>query len=252
MGIVAARLSEDQETRLRELARGSGLPLSAIFRRALERELGEAGAPAPPDQQREGRIRELELYAFLSRPDVKDRHRREFGRQHTGAKNAHLRPPEPSRPKSMRFQLTLPAEEVLVVERHSQAFGLKPAQFCTVLIRQWLGLRKAPPAETARALSLIRGELRRIGVNINQIARAANEFARPTERTLRDRGAMTADELAQGVASLPSQVGEIEQLTAQIDQHMGRERRYLQLATSNDQDVDLHPAVAAPAQDDQI
>ena len=252
MGIVAARLGDDQEKRLRDLAQASGLPLSAIFRRALERELADSGAPARADEQRNGRIRELELYAFLTRPDVKDRHRREFGRRHAGAKNAHLRPPEPKRPKSLRFQLTLPAEEVLAVEHHSQAFGLKPAQFCTVLIRQWLGLRKAPPADTARALSLIRSELRRIGVNINQIARAANEFARPTERTLRDRGAMTADELAQGVASLPAQVKALEGLTAEIDRHMGRERRYLRLGTSDQQDVDLHPSVAEPTPNEQV
>jgi hypothetical protein len=252
MGVLSLRMSDEEEARFREAAARSGLKLSHFLRRMIERELSDAGTGKVDDGVAAARIRELELYAYLNRPDVKDRHRRAFDRGHIGARDAHLRPPEPARPKGLRFQLSLTAQEVLAVEEHGAILDLRPAQFCTVLVRRWLGLRKAPPAHTANALGLIRNELRRIGVNINQIARAANEFARPTERTLRDRGLMSADDLAQGIAALPAQIQAIVTVVADVDVHLGRERRYWDIRTSDDQEVDLHPSIATPRVDEQI
>jgi hypothetical protein len=252
MGVLSLRMSDEEEARFRAASARSGLSMSHFLHRMIERELAQAGAGREGDAAAKARVRDLELYAYLNRADVKDRHRREFDRDHPGAKNAHLRPAEPKRPKGLRFQLSLTAHEVLAVEEHGAILDLRPAQFCTVLVRRWLGLRKAPPASTANALALIRNELRRIGVNINQIARAANEFARPTERTLRDRGLMTADDLAQGIAGLAGLVQEIVTLVADVDVHLGRERRYWDIRTTDDQEVDLHPSVARGDADEQI
>jgi hypothetical protein len=246
MGVLSLRMSDDEEARFREAAARSGLKMSHFLRHMVERELTDTGFGKADDTETAARLRELEVYAYLTRPDVKDRHRRTFDRMHVGAKHAHLRPPEPARPKGLRFQLSLTADEVLAVEAHGAILDLRPAQFCTVLVRRWLGLRKAPPASTANALALIRNELRRIGVNINQIARAANEFARPTEQTLRDRGLMSADDLAQGIATLPASIQQIIRLVADIDVHLGRERRYWDIRTVESQEVDLHPSVASP------
>ena len=243
-------MTDDEEARFRAAASASGLKISHFLRRMIERELAGAGQGRGADPAASERVRELELYAYINRPDVKDRHRREFARAHSGARNTGQRPAEPPRPRGLRFQLALTPEEVLAVEEHGAALELRPAQFCTVLVRRWLGLRKAPPASTVNGLGFIRGELRRIGVNINQIARAANEFARPTERTLRDRGLMSADELAQGIADLPAQVRHIVELVADIDVHLGRERHYWEIRTAPFQEVDLHPAAAAP--DEQV
>jgi hypothetical protein len=251
MGVLSLRMSDEEEARFRKAAACSGLKMSHFLHRMIERELREVGA-GKDDAPTAARLRELELYAYLHRPDVKDRHRRMFDRSHPGARNAHQRPPEPARPKGLRFQLSLTVDEVLAVEEHGAILDLRPAQFCTVLVRRWLGLRKAPPAATANALGLIRGELRRIGVNINQLARAANEFARPTERTLRDRGLMTADELARGIASLPAAICQIVALVADVDVHLGRERRFWDIRTTEDQEVDLPPAVAHGEEDEQI
>lgn len=251
MGVLTLRMSEDEEARFREAAARSGLKMSHFLRRMIERELGEAGAGKGADGEAAARVRELELFAYLNRPDVKDRHRREFDRAHPGARHSRLRPPEPARPKGLRFQLSLTAEEVMAVEDHGAVLDLRPAQFCTVLIRRWLGLRKAPPASTANALALIRGELRRIGVNINQIARAANALG-PTERTLPDRGPGLGDDLAMRAAALPDAIQEIIKLVADIDAHLGRERRYWGIRTTDDQEVDLHPSLASPPADEPI
>lgn len=252
MGVLTLRMTDEQEARFRQAAERSGLKVSHFLRRMIERELSEAGSEKPRDGAAHARLRDLELYAYLNRPDVKDRHRREFAHANPGAKNARLRPQEPPRPKGLRFQLSLTADEVLAVEDHGAALDLRPAQFCTVLIRRWLGLRRAPSASTASALGQIRGELRRIGVNINQLARAANEFARPTERTLRDRGLMTADELAQGIAELPQQIQEIVGLVADVDVHMGREHRFWAIRTSDAQEVGPLSDSETPDADEQL
>ena len=252
MGVLTLRLTYEEEARFRAAASQSGLRISHFLRRAIERELAGMGQGKVEDLEATARLRELALYAYLTRADVKDRHRRQFDRAHPGAKNAHLRPAEPQRPKGLRFQLSLTAEEVLAVEAHGAILELRPAQFCTVLVRRWLGLRKAPPASTASALGRIRNELRRIGVNINQIARAANEFANPTEHTLRDRGLMSADELAHGIGSLPRLIQEIVRLVADVDVHLGREGRYWDIRTVETQEVDLHPSVVNTAADEQI
>lgn len=246
MGVLSLRMSDEDEARFREAAARSGLKMSHFLRRMIERELGDAGAGRGADGEVAARVRELELYAYLNRPDVKDRHRREFDRAHPGARHSHLRPPEPARPKGLRFQLSLTAEEVMAIEEHGAALELRPAQFCTVLVRRWLGLRKAPPASTANALGLIRNELRRIGVNINQIARAANEMVRPTGANLRERGLPSAEELAGGIGSLPGLVQEIVRLVADVDVHLGRERRYWDIRTVDTQEVDPHPSIAHP------
>lgn len=246
MGVLSLRMSDEDETRIRAAAAQSGLKMSHLLRRAVERALKEAGVEEVVDAETAARIRELELYAYLMRPDVKDRHRREFARLHPGARNAHLRPPEPERPRGLRFQLSLTAEEVLALERYGGVLSLRPAQFCTVLVRRWLGLRKAPPANTAHALGQIRGELRRIGVNINQIARAANGLPPPKGSAIGVRGRPSAGELAIAIDGLEGLVTEIVGLVAEIDVHLGRERRFWDIRTAGTQEVDLHPSAAQP------
>ena len=245
MGVLSLRMTDEQEARFRAAAARSGLKMSHFLRRMIARELGEARAGGVADGEAAARVRELELYAYLNRPDVKDRHRREFDRAHPGARHSHLRPPEPARPKGLRFQLSLTAEEVLALEEHGAILDLRPAQFCTVLIRRWLGLRKAPPASTANALGLIRGELRRIGVNVNQIARAANEWGHPATGA-NDRGHITADEMIRAIEGLPGFMREIVRLVGEVDVHLGRERRYWDIRTLETQEVDLHPSIANP------
>jgi hypothetical protein len=249
MAYLKLRVTEDEDARLREAASRSGLKISHFLRRAIERELANGGYGKDMDRARTARVQDLELYAYLTRPDVKDRHRRDFARAHPGARNAHLRPEEPIRPKGLRFQLALSSDEVLAVEAHGEALELRPAQFCTVLVRRWLGLRRAPPASTANALGLIRNELRRIGVNINQIARAANAMADPQPRGLRRMESVDVDDVGRGIVSLPALIREIVGLVADIDVHMGRERRYWDIRTVDSQEVDPHPS--APESDDR-
>lgn len=252
MGVLSLRMTDEEEARFREAAARSGLKLSHFLRRMIERELADEGLGKAEDAAAAARLRELELYAYLTRPDVKDRHRREFARTHPGARNAHLRPAEPARPKGLRFQLSLTPEEVLAVEEHGAILDLRPAQFCTVLVRRWLGLRKAPPASTANALGLIRNELRRIGVNINQIARAANALADPADPTLRNRDPRPGASPDEGIDVLPAMIREIVALVAEVDVHLGRERHYWDIRTTADQEVDPHPTIAHPAPEEPI
>ena len=246
MGVLSLRMSDEEEARIRGAAARSGLKMSHFLHRAIERELSDVGAEEGGDGEAAARVRELELYAYLNRPDVKDRHRREFARANPGARHSHLRPPEPARPKGLRFQLSLTAEEVLAIEEHGAILKMRPAQFCTVLVRRWLGLRKAPPANTANELGLIRGELRRIGVNINQIARAANEAAHLAAGAGGSRGHAPADGPIVDGGRLSNLMQEIVRLVADVDVHLGRERRYWDIRTVDTQEIDLHPSIASP------
>lgn len=73
-----------------------------------------------------------------------------------------------------RMTLRLGADDLARVEAEAGAVGLSRSQWTLALIRRRLhGRPQFRPAETT-ALIEVRRELRRIGVNINQIARALN------------------------------------------------------------------------------
>jgi hypothetical protein len=72
----------------------------------------------------------------------------------------------------------LRTEDRLLLDARSEARGMRPATYVSVLIRSHL--RKLPPLPKDELLALKRsiGELSFIGRNINQIARAVNEDGR--------------------------------------------------------------------------
>ena len=84
-------------------------------------------------------------------------------------------PPEAvSAPRSGKLTLRLGETDLRLLEAEAAAVGLSRTQWSVALIRR--RLRDRPQFSRPEALALIevRRELRRIGVNINQIARALN------------------------------------------------------------------------------
>lgn len=73
-----------------------------------------------------------------------------------------------------RLEVLLTSEEVAAIEARAEVLGMKRSAWLTSLVRRHLHKAPEPPASEARALEGIRSELRRIGVNINQIAQAAH------------------------------------------------------------------------------
>jgi hypothetical protein len=85
-------------------------------------------------------------------------------------------PPEagrlPSRPLKLTVRLTDDDGDGLA--REAAAMGLTPNGWAAALIRHRLHGRPAYPRGEASALHAVQGDVRRIGVNVNQIARALN------------------------------------------------------------------------------
>jgi len=80
----------------------------------------------------------------------------------------------PSGAKSAKLTLRLSDDDMAMLEAEAGRAGLLRTQWAVMLIRRRLhgGLQLTPPE--AMALINIRRELHRIGVNVNQIARALN------------------------------------------------------------------------------
>lgn len=92
------------------------------------------------------------------------------------AAQAALPEPEgsPSAPRSAKLTLRLSSADLAALEAEAAARGLSRTQWSLALIRARLSRHPQLTRPEAIALVDIRRELRRIGVNINQIARALN------------------------------------------------------------------------------
>ena len=76
--------------------------------------------------------------------------------------------------KAARVSIRLTAQEVAQVDAAAASLGLRRATWIAALVRRRvLGQLTFAPADEAMLIG-VRAELRRIGVNINQIARAMN------------------------------------------------------------------------------
>jgi len=80
----------------------------------------------------------------------------------------------PGKPRSRKLTLRLGEADLRLLEVEAAAMGLSRTQWSVALIRR--RLHDQPQFSRAETLALIevRRELRRIGVNVNQIARALN------------------------------------------------------------------------------
>ena len=92
---------------------------------------------------------------------------------------AAIAAPEPSpaartKRDARRLMVRLAAPEAAHVTRESAVFGMPPATWVAALVRRHATGRPRFARPDELALIAIQGELRRIGVNVNQIARALN------------------------------------------------------------------------------
>lgn len=94
------------------------------------------------------------------------------------ASAAQMSLPEPDDPppsaKTGKLTLRLSSRDLVLLEAQASAAGLSRTQWSVALIRRRLHDRPQFPPSEALAFIEVQRELRRIGVNINQIARALN------------------------------------------------------------------------------
>lgn len=84
------------------------------------------------------------------------------------------RPAAPAEPRSGKLTVRLTDREMALLQAEAASVGLSRTQWSASLIRRRLEGRAPFTPPEAMALIECRRELRRIGVNVNQIARALN------------------------------------------------------------------------------
>ena len=88
------------------------------------------------------------------------------------------------RPKGERLYLRLHAADRLLLKERAAARGMKEASYLAMLVRAHVRALTPLPIPELRALQISVAELRVVGRNLNQIARAVNEGRSP-DRSLR-------------------------------------------------------------------
>lgn len=87
-------------------------------------------------------------------------------------------PPAPEvmtrHPAAARVMVRLAAPDVLALDREAEVMGLRRATWVAALVRRRLRSRPTFNRSAELAVFAVQKELRRVGVNINQIARALN------------------------------------------------------------------------------
>jgi hypothetical protein len=82
--------------------------------------------------------------------------------------------PASRRPAAVRLMVRLGPAEAAHVETHARAMGLRRAGWVAALVRRHALGTPALPRSDELAVLAIQAEVHRIGVNVNQIARALN------------------------------------------------------------------------------
>ncbi len=89
-----------------------------------------------------------------------------------GTGDASVAPGRGIRP--VRLMVRLAAEDAAGAAREADAMGLRRSAWVAALVRRWVRSRPTFARSDELALLAIQGEVRRIGVNVNQVARAVN------------------------------------------------------------------------------
>ena len=201
-----------------EVARRHGMSSSQWVRSLIVRELKHLGKT----QARAGDT-DLHAYAEAISDEALFTAHREFEAQHPSARDAHLRPRAPKIPSAMRIRMCLDANEAIALEGAGEPYGMTVQQVATTVLRRWIGLNKRPPSVLHRPLGAIRAEIRRIGVNVNQIAHAVNKL-------LVDPRLRRQDVVVEQLGEVTALKTTIETAMKQISDCMGLERAHWAIA----------------------
>lgn len=223
-----------------EVARGHGMSRSQWVRALIVRELKTLGrAPAGEEDAALRRYADAETSAALF-----DRHR-EFDKNHTSTRDARSRAPAPVKPRSTRIRIGIDADEALALEAAGEPYGMTITQVGATILRRWIGLNKRPPSPVHNALSGIRAEIRRIGVNVNQLAHAANAL-------LADPRLRRQEVLLDSLEDLAALKSALDKAMTDINREMGLDRAHWGITDQRPADnLELlaHPAVPAEFSD---
>ena len=207
------RLSGDAEASplaaMDGIAARHGMSRSQWVRALINRELKSHGYSVGPEVNEE-----LHAYAAARTDEATFERHRLFEMEHPSTRDARLRPKVPKRPSAMRIRVAVGPDEAVALEETGQPYGMSVQQVATVIVRRWIGLDKRPAARVFAWLSGIRAEVRKIGVNVNQIAYAGNKLL--NDPRLRQQHVF--EEL---LRELPANMAALDGLMKELKQAMG-------------------------------
>ncbi|MEP6867157.1 MAG: plasmid mobilization relaxosome protein MobC [Novosphingobium sp.] len=226
---------------IEEVAGRHGMSSSQWVRSLIAREMTHQGQTS----ERAGDA-SLRAYADAVSDEALFTAHREFEAEHPSARDAHLRPGAPKIPSAMRIRMCLDANEAIALERAGEPYAMTIQQVATTVLRRWIGLNKRPPSSLHRPLGAIRAEIRRIGVNVNQIAHAVNKL-------LVDVRLRRQDDVIDQLAEFKALKAAIDTAMKQINDCMGLERSHWSIANQMPSDrLEMlpHPSVEHVYPDD--
>lgn len=86
---------------------------------------------------------------------------------------------EGARGRGVEIKVVLAKDEASLVETLAKAAGFRRSRWIAALVRRKIASRPVFAPEEAHSFILVQRELRRIGVNLNQVARALNAAVMP-------------------------------------------------------------------------
>ena len=107
-----------------------------------------------------------------------------------------------------QFRVSLKQDEYAALCVEAATMDMKATQWAAMAIRRWLRLDSRPSALDVERLLAIRRELKRIGNNVNQMAKAVNQLA------LQD--SVVADRLSLRLSQLPHYMQDIKDCIALV------------------------------------
>ena len=117
-----------------------------------------------------------------------------------------------------RFNVSLTPAEYQAVALAARSWAMKPSQWTATLVRRWLLVDPRPSRADMGELAAILQQIRRIGLNINQIAHAGNQLALHPSPQPHDYGTL--------LARLPAMMDEMRGHVELLRAHRFREALY--------------------------
>lgn len=214
---ITIRLTGDAEASplagMDEIAARHGMSRSQWVRALINRELKSHGYSVGPEPNEA-----LHAYAAERADDALFERHRQFEMAHPSTRDARLRPKVPKRPSVMRVRVAIGPDEMIALEETGQPYGMTVQQVATVILRRWIGLDKRPAARVFAWLSGIRAEVRKIGVNVNQIAYAGNKLLNDP----RLRNQHIFEDL---LRELPANMATLDRFMSELQQVMGLDKQ---------------------------
>lgn len=171
---LSLRLPADMREALEDVCQKRGTTLTGTILTMLRRYLEGMAHQFPESEARAEKRRAIEAYSAVEIPKGKEARRRD-------ALTRPERSYSPERPTQMRVAITIDAEERLAIRAVAEDLSMKDSELCTAVVRQWLGANPALSRDDRIDLRDLSRQVRRIGMNVNQIAHALNQIALKNE-----------------------------------------------------------------------